>query len=93
MLLASFLSRACMKDCELTPAEQVVDRIHTNQFLSIPDHQLSETQREGERELCYPTLQRLKTTLDGFPDKKDDLLAAIHPSDSTPLHTSLKYLR
>ena len=27
-------------------AEQVVDRIHTNHFLSGPDHQLNETQRK-----------------------------------------------
>ena len=33
-------------DWELTRAEQVVDRIHTNHFLSVPDHQLNETQRE-----------------------------------------------
>ena len=40
------LPRAFMKDWELTRAEQVVDRIHTNHFLSVPDHQLNETQRE-----------------------------------------------
>ena len=46
MLPAGYLSRAFMKDWELTRAEQVVDRIHTNHFLSVPDNQLSETQRE-----------------------------------------------
>ena len=46
MLPAGYLSRAFMKDWELTRAEQVVDRIHTNHFLSVPEHQLNETQRE-----------------------------------------------
>ena len=46
MLPAGYLSRAFMKDWELTRAEQVVDRIHTNHFLSVPDHQLNDTQRE-----------------------------------------------
>ncbi|RMX44933.1 hypothetical protein pdam_00025920 [Pocillopora damicornis] len=74
MLPAGYLSRAFMKDWELTRAEQVVDRIHTNHFVSVPDHQLNETQREKFR---------LKnTTLDGFPDTKDDFPAVIHPSRS-----------
>ena len=46
MLPAGYLSRAFMKGCELTLAEQVVDRIHTDHFFSVPDHQLNETQRE-----------------------------------------------
>ena len=39
-----------MKDSELSPALKVVERIHTNQFLSVPDHQLNETKSEKERE-------------------------------------------
>ena len=50
MLLAGFLSRVVMQDCQLSPALEVVERIHTNHFLSFPDHQLNETQRERERE-------------------------------------------
>ena len=46
MLPAGYLSRAFMKGCELTLVEQVVDRIHTDHFFSVPDHQLNETQRE-----------------------------------------------
>ena len=50
MLQAGFLSRAVMKDSELSPALKVVERIHTNHFLSVPDHQLNETKSEKERE-------------------------------------------
>ena len=50
MLQAGFLSRAVMKDSELSPALNVVERIHTNHFLSVPDHQLNETKSEKERE-------------------------------------------
>ena len=39
-----------MKDSELSPALKVVERIHTNHFLSVPDHQLNETKSEKERE-------------------------------------------
>ena len=31
------------------PPLEVVESIHTNQFLSVPDHNLNETQRERER--------------------------------------------
>ena len=41
-LLAGFLSRAVMKDCELSLAG-VVERMHANYFLPGPDHQLNET--------------------------------------------------
>ena len=50
MLQAGFLSRAVMKDSELSPALKVVERIHTNHFLSVPDHQLNETKSEKEWE-------------------------------------------
>ena len=50
MLQAGFLSRAVMKDSELSPALKVVERIHTNHLLSVPDHQLNETKSEKERE-------------------------------------------
>ena len=71
MLSAGYLSRAFMEDCDGT---------RTNHFLSVPDHQLNETQRDR---FCDPTLQRLKSTiLDGFPDTKDDSPAVIHPSHS-----------
>ena len=46
MLLAGFLSRAVMKDCELSLAG-VVERIHANHFLPVPDHQLNEA--HGQR--------------------------------------------
>ena len=46
VLPAGYLSRAFMKGCEPTLAEQVVDRIHNDHFFSVPDHQLNETQRE-----------------------------------------------
>ena len=39
-----------MKDCDLSPAIEAVERIHTNYFLSVADYLLSEAQRERERE-------------------------------------------
>ena len=53
ILLAGFLSRPVVKDCELSPPPpplEVVEGIRTNHFLSVPDHQFNETQRERERE-------------------------------------------
>ena len=41
-LLADFLSRAVIKDCELSLAG-VVEHMHANHFLPVPDHQLNET--------------------------------------------------
>ena len=61
ILLASCLSRALMKDCDLSPAIEAVERIHTNYFLSVADHLLSEAQREREREICDPIYRGLKT--------------------------------
>ena len=50
-----------MKDCDLSPAIEAVERIHTNYFLSVADHLLSEAQREREREICDPIYRGLKT--------------------------------
>ena len=94
ILLAGFLLRPVVKDFELSPPLEVVKGIRTNHFLSVPDHQFNETQREREREregegeregeICDSTPQRLQNTiLDGFPYVKDDLPAASHPSHSS----------
>ena len=77
MLLADTLSRAYLEDCKRSTTEVEVEHIHATHFLPVPNHQLKELQRETA---CDPTLQALKKAiLNGFPDTKDELPAALHP--------------
>ena len=76
MLLADTLSRAYSEDYERSATESEVECIHATHFLPVPDHQLTELQRETA---CDPTLQFVKKAiLDGVPDTKDEQPAAIH---------------
>ena len=93
ILLAGFLSRPVVKDCELSPPIRSCWR-HSYQplpFRSRSPIQLNpkrerEREGEGEREgeIYDSTPQRLQNTiLDGFPYVKDDVPAAFHPSHSS----------
>ena len=77
MLLADTLSRAYLTEYECSATEEKVEHIYATHFLPVPEHQLKELQKETA---CNPTLQMLKKViLDGFPDTKHKLPAAIHP--------------
>ena len=76
MLIADTLSRAYLEDYRHSATEIQVECIHATHFLPVPDHQLKELQRETA---CDSSLQILKKAiLDGFPDTKDELAAAMH---------------
>ena len=76
MLIADTLSRAYLEDYRHSATEIQVECIHATHFLPVPDHQLKELQRETA---CDSSLQILKKAiLDGFPDTKDELTAAMH---------------
>ena len=77
MVLADTLSRAYLTEYERSATEVEVEHIHATHFLPVPEHQLRELQKETA---CDQTLQTLKTAIvDGFPDTKQELPAAIHP--------------
>ncbi|XP_074624389.1 uncharacterized protein LOC141882338 [Acropora palmata] len=77
MVLADTLSRAQLTEYERSATEVVVEHIHATHFLPVPEHQLKELQKETA---CDQTLQTLKKAIvNGFPDTKQELLAAIHP--------------
>jgi len=46
MLLADTLSRAYSEDYERSASKSEVEYINATHFLSVPDHQLNELQRE-----------------------------------------------
>ena len=77
MLLADTLSRAYLAKYERSETEVEVEHIHATHFLPVPEHQLNELQKETA---CNQTLQMLKKVIvDGFPDTKQELPAAIYP--------------
>ena len=77
MVLADTLSRAYLTEYERSATEVDVEHIHATHFLPVPEHQLKELQKET---VCDQTLQTLKKAIvDGFPDTKQELPAAIHP--------------
>ena len=77
MVLAEALSRAYLKEYERSATEVEVEHIHATHFLPVPEHQLKELQKETA---CDQTLQTLKKAIvEGFPDTKQELPAAIHP--------------
>ena len=77
VLPADTLSRAYLAEYKRSATEVEVEHIRATHFLPVPEHQLKELQKETARD---QTLQMLKKVIvDGFPDTKPELPAAIHP--------------
>ena len=84
---ADTLSRAYLTEYERSAPEAEVEHIHATHFLPVPEHQLKELQKERA---CDQTLQTLnKALVDGFPDTKHALLAAIHLYFQLPYELSI----
>ena len=86
MELADTLSRAYLTEYERSAPEVEVEHIHATHFLPVPEHQLKELQETA----CDQTLQTLnKALVDGFPNTKQELSAAIHLYFQLPYELSI----
>ena len=77
MYLSDTLSRAYLPTTDCSPTEKEVEQIHAVNFLTILEPQLAEIQQETAAELVLQSLTQV--ILKGWPEKKDDLLIALHP--------------
>ena len=77
MYLSDTLSRAYLPTTDHSPTEKEVEQIHAVDFLAILEPQLAEIQQETAAELVLQSLTQV--ILKGWPEKKDDLLIALHP--------------